>query len=219
MHLDPGTKGKLRIAPHSPKRSIFLIRHAKCGSHGTLLGAADPPLTAEGRAESAELGRRLREESIGRIVSSALCRATETAGIVAAELNLTVEVDQRLNEISYGAWDGLTWAEIESRFPEAAAGKLSDWFQFTPEGAEPFPEFFERVKQAWDSLGDANAGRTAIVAHRTVNAVLLAISSDPALAASDLQRPAGDRIYQFEQPHASFVLTTGPTAHLNSSDK
>ena len=218
MHLDPGTKGKLRTTPHIPNRPVFLIRHARCGSHGTLLGAADPPLTAEGRADSAELGRRLRGESIGRIVSSDLCRARETAAIVAAELNLTVEIDPRLNEISYGAWDGLAWAEIESRFPDAAARKLSDWFRFTPEGMEPFPDFFARVKQAWDSLAETGPAQTAIVAHRTVNAVLLAIASDPALSASDLQGPAGERIYQFEQPHASFVLTPGSTPHLNSSE-
>lgn len=202
----------------TPNRAVFLIRHAKCGRPGTLLGKADPPLTAEGRADSAELGRRLRGESIGRIVSSALCRARETAGIIAAELNLSVEVDQRLNEISYGTWDGLTWAEIESRFPETAAGKLNDWFHFTPEGAEPFPEFFERVKQAWHALCDAHTAGTAIVAHRTVNAVLLAISSDPALSANDLQGPGGERIYQFEQPHASCVLISGPTPQINSRD-
>ena len=202
----------------TPERAVFLIRHAKCGRPGTLLGKADPPLTAEGRAASAELGRRLRAESIGRIVSSALYRARETAGIIASELNLGVEVDQRLNEISYGNWDGLTWAEIESQFPEAAARKLSDWFHFTPGGAEPFPEFFERVKQAWQALGDTRTARTAIVAHRTVNAVLLAISSDPALSANDLQGPAGERIYQFEQPHASCVLVSGPTPHTNVPD-
>lgn len=194
----------------------MLIRHAKCGRPGTLLGAADPPLTAEGRAESAELGRRLRGKSVTRIVSSALCRARETAEIIAAELSLAVEIDQRLNEISYGAWDGLTWAEIELRFPEAAARKLSDWFQFTPEGAEPFPEFFDRVKHAWDSLGDTHPARTAIVAHRTVNAVLLALSSDPALSASDLSGPAGERIYQFEQSHASYIATADSTARSRS---
>lgn len=201
----------------TPDRAVFLIRHAKCGRPGTLLGKADPPLTAEGRADSAELGRRLRGESIGRIVSSALYRARETAVIVAAELNLTVDVDPRLNEISYGNWDGLTWAEIESRFPEAAARKLSDWFHFTPEGAEPFPEFFERVKQAWQTLDDNSTARTAIVAHRTVNAVLLAMSSDPTVSASTLLGPAGKRIYQFDQPHASFVIATGPSPRQSSA--
>lgn len=208
----------MQTTPHIPNRPVLLIRHARCGSPGTLLGAADPPLTAEGRADSAELGRRLRGESIGRIVSSALSRARETADIIAAELDLAVEVDRRLNEISYGAWDGLTWTEIESRFPEAAARKLNDWFHFTPEGAEPFPEFFERVKQAWDSLGGNQPARTAIVAHRTVNAVLLAISSDPTLSARDLQGAAGERIYQFEQPHASFVLAAGPARQGNSRE-
>lgn len=208
----------MQTTANIPNRPVYLIRHARCGSPGTLLGAADPPLTAEGRAESAELGRRLRGESIGRIVSSDLCRARQTAAIIAAELGLAVEVDPRLNEISYGAWDGLTWAEIESRFPEAAARKLSDWFRFTPEGAEPFADFFERVKHAWNSLAGTGPARTAIVAHRTVNAVLLAIASDPALSAGDLQGPAGERIYQFEQPHASFVVATGAMPQTSSSD-
>lgn len=71
-----------------------------------------------------------------RIVSGALCRAAETAHIVASELALSVDTDARLDEISYGAWDGLTWDEIERTDPETAAGKLSDWWSVTPEGGE-----------------------------------------------------------------------------------
>lgn len=203
---------------HNTNRPVFLIRHARCAHSGTLLGAADPPLTAKGRADAAALARRLRAKSIARIVSSALQRARETAGIVAAQLDLTVEVDPRLNEISYGAWDGLTWAEIEARFPVAAARKLGNWFDFTPEGAEPFTEFLERVRQAWNSLGDAPTTPTAFVAHRTVNAVLLAISSDPSLSASDLRGPAGDRIHRFEQHYASYIVTSDSTSQRNCGD-
>lgn len=189
--------------PHHP---LYLVRHARCGDSGTLLGAADPPLTPEGRAESFELARRLRGRGIGRIVSSTLRRAKETAGIVAAELELPVDADQRLNEISYGPWDGLRWAEIETRFPKEAASKLADWFHFTVEGAEPFSAFFERVKQAWNLIRDTVNEPVAVVAHRTVNAVLLALSENPQLSIDALHGSGGERIYRFEQAHASFIV-------------
>ena len=200
-----------------PSRRIYLVRHARCGDSGTLLGSADPSLTPEGRAESEGLARSLRGEGIGRIVSSDLCRAKETAAIIAAELNLRVEVDRRLNEISYGPWDGLAWVEIESRFPGAAANKLDDWFHFTPHGAEPFPAFFERVKQAWDSIRAASPARTAIVAHRTVNAVLAALSANPGLSAGDLQGSGGERIYRFEQPHATCIVAGSSSSREESN--
>lgn len=186
-------------------RLIYLVRHAQCGMPGTLLGAANPSLTAEGRADSAEVARQLRSEEIGRIVSSALRRARETAEIMAAELKLAVDIDERLNEISYGPWDGLTWEQIEARYPADAAKKLDDWLHFTPAGAEPFAAFLERLKLAWRLIAGHPAPRTAVVTHQAVNAVLFALSEYPELSSGDLRGLAGDRIYRFEQPQAAIV--------------
>jgi len=67
---------------------VYLIRHADVENpHRVLYGHLPGfPLSARGRAQAAELGRRLRDAGIKRILHSPLDRAAETARIIAAEL-------------------------------------------------------------------------------------------------------------------------------------
>ena len=47
-------------------------------------------------------------------MTSGLRRAVETAAILGARWGVDPRVDERLNEISYGEWDGLPWTEIDT---------------------------------------------------------------------------------------------------------
>jgi probable phosphoglycerate mutase len=80
-----------------------------------------------------------------------------------------VVVLPELAEISLGNWDGLSWAEIEHRYPDQAAAKLRDWLGVTPPGGEPWSGFTARVDSALASIR-AQTEPAAIVAHLTVNA-------------------------------------------------
>ena len=77
-------------------------------------------------------------------------RARETAEILSAKLGLDVRLDPRLRERGFGAWEGLTSAEIEKRFGEAPrrwrAGEGPG-----ADDAEPFEDFSARVS---DFLAD-----------------------------------------------------------------
>jgi broad specificity phosphatase PhoE len=70
----------------------------------------DIGLSASGRAQAEALRERLRSDRFDRVVASPLRRAMETAAIVAGDGR--VEIDSRLIEMDYGAWEGLTYAEI-----------------------------------------------------------------------------------------------------------
>ena len=72
---------------------------------------------------------------------------------------MAVETDPRLREISYGAWDGHRWEEMER--------------SGAPPGGESYEEFTSRVRSAWNSIRDSPARVTVVVAHLGVNAVLL----------------------------------------------
>ncbi len=73
----------------------------------------DISLSDAGRLQAEALGRRLAGVRFERRISSPLFRAQETAGILAH--GLSVETDPRLKEMDYGAWEGLTYAQIEQR--------------------------------------------------------------------------------------------------------
>ena len=79
-------------------------------------GQLDVPLRPSGREAAEALARRLSGVRVDRIISSPMLRALETAQFVAR--GRPVEVDERLRELDYGRWEGLTYAEVEAHDPE-----------------------------------------------------------------------------------------------------
>ena len=133
-------------------RLIYVVRHGHCEGAGTLLGQCDVGLTPEGIFQAAALAARL--PGVERVISSDLRRAVQTAERIAAHAGVTVELDARLREISYGAWDGRPWQE-------------------GVKPAESFEEFQTRVGQAWQEICAGTALVTVVMAHQGVNAVIL----------------------------------------------
>ncbi len=118
---------------------LYLVRHAEPTLTGVLLGQCDPP------AKPCKL-----ELPEGKVYTSALRRARETAeGIVIPELN----------EISYGEWDGLTWTEIEQRWPDLSRQKLKNWTAITPPGGELWQAFKSRVQAAYQRITNSLPSR------------------------------------------------------------
>ena len=86
---------------------VVLVRHGRTRAPaGVCVGAMDVDLDDEGAAGSSVLARRLRAEHPGAIcVSSDLVRCRGLAGQVVDE----VQVDRRLREQAFGAWEGRAW--------------------------------------------------------------------------------------------------------------
>jgi broad specificity phosphatase PhoE len=98
---------------------LLLVRHAETewNREGRWQGHADPALNEAGRAQAHALGRSLAGEPVDAIYSSDLRRASETADILGAALDLPVTTDPDLREIDVGSWSGLTREEVAARFP------------------------------------------------------------------------------------------------------
>ncbi len=94
--------------------TVFLLRHASHGLLGAKLAGRMPGvgLSAAGRAEAERLAERLAGAGIGRIVSSPLDRALETAAPLARRVGLAVDVSDALNEIDCGAWTGMDFSAL-----------------------------------------------------------------------------------------------------------
>jgi broad specificity phosphatase PhoE len=98
--------------------TLLLARHGETdwNRDGRFQGHADTSLNARGREQAHELAEEVNGVEV--IYSSDLKRAIETAEVVAERLGLEVTVDSRLRERGFGAWEGLTRAEIEASFSE-----------------------------------------------------------------------------------------------------
>lgn len=143
-------------------RDLFLARHGETAWNHEYRwqGHTDIVLNDQGRAQAATLGDNLRGAGIGHVFSSDLRRAHETASIAAAILGLPrVNVDPRLRERGFGAFEGLTRDECVSRFPDLWAAYQSDR-RIMPPGSEPHDIVIERMTVGItaalnDSAGDA----------------------------------------------------------------
>jgi len=148
-------------------KQIILIRHAATDMAGVLCGHSDPPINQTGQEQVASLVRQLRERPIGRIYSSDLRRAAQTAEALAVSRGIPLFCRKELREISFGAWEGLRWAEVQARSPEyPGPGFESLQGRGAPNG-ETIRDFRARVLSALDAIAsDASARRPiAVVTH------------------------------------------------------
>ena len=101
---------------------LYLVRHAEStwNAEGRVQGQADPPLSATGLAQAAQLAGRFRGEPIAALYSSPQQRARQTAGPIADVTGLAIQFDDRLKEHHTGLFTGLNWMEIVAQYPEFA---------------------------------------------------------------------------------------------------
>ncbi|MER7774238.1 bifunctional RNase H/acid phosphatase [Streptomyces sp. NPDC096191] len=132
-------------------------------------GGSDPSLSSVGREQAERVAASLaRRGTVQAIVASPLARTRETAGIVAARLGLEVTIEEGLRETDFGAWEGLTFAEVRERYPADLDAWLSSPDARPTGGGESFAATGERVAATRDRLVPAYAGRTVLlVSHVT----------------------------------------------------
>lgn len=122
------------------------------------------------------MARTLREAGIDcagyAFLSSPMARARETTRLLRAALDLDPDdhaVDERLAELSFGRWEGLTWKETRRLHPGEAAARDRDRWRFRPEGGESYADLAARVAAV---LAEPR-GPTLIVSHGGVMRAIL----------------------------------------------
>ncbi|MFI1163087.1 bifunctional RNase H/acid phosphatase [Streptomyces sp. NPDC020801] len=127
-------------------------------------GGTDPSLSGIGREQAERVAAALaRRGTIQAIVSSPLARTRETAGIVADRLGLDVTVDEGLRETDFGAWEGLTFAEVSERYPDDLSAWLASPDAEPTGGGESFAATAVRIAATRDQLVAAHPGRTVLL--------------------------------------------------------
>ena len=101
-------------------RRIVLWRHGRTewNATGRFQGQTDIDLDEIGRAQAWESARRLAALEPDLLISSDLRRTRDTMAALAEITGKPLQLDERLRETFAGEWQGLTGAEIASRYPE-----------------------------------------------------------------------------------------------------
>ncbi|GGT93592.1 bifunctional RNase H/acid phosphatase [Streptomyces violascens] len=181
-------------------------------------GGTDPELSAVGRGQAERVAAALAERgTVQAIVSSPLRRCRETAAAVAARLGLDVHIEEGLRETDFGAWEGLTFAEVRERYPDDLDAWLGSAKAAPTGGGESFATVSRRVSAARDRLIAAYPRCTVLaVTHVTPikTLVRLALGAPPeSLFRMELSAASLSAVAYYADGNAS-VRLLNDTGHL-----
>ena len=111
--------------------------------------------------------------SIDRLFSSDLRRAQATAQSIADVCGCVLQTDSRLREKGFGAWEGLTYAEIMESDAEGYKRWRKDPSVYTPAGGEGLDAATRRVAQVWQEIEQVAAETVVLVSHGGTLRILL----------------------------------------------
>ncbi|MFE6837146.1 bifunctional RNase H/acid phosphatase [Streptomyces sp. NPDC057705] len=181
-------------------------------------GGSDPELSPAGRRQAAAVAEALAARgTVQTVISSPLRRCRETARTVADRLGLSVTVEEGLREVDFGAWEGLTFAEVQERFPDDLQAWLDSPKAAPTGGGESFTAATRRISATRDRLLAAHAGRTVLlVTHVTPVKIMvrLALGAPPeALFRMELSAASLSAVAYYADGNAS-VRLLNDTSHL-----
>jgi broad specificity phosphatase PhoE len=167
-----------------PPPTIYYFRHGLTDWNvaGRLQGQIDVPLNSVGCGQAVRCGEILRklfaraQRTAGDFdyVSSPLVRARASMGIVRRTLALPVDgyvLDDRLAEISFGEWEGLTYADVIARDRAVVETREGDKWHFLPPGGESYQQLAIRVRAWYSAIGRD----TVVCAHGGTGRALVAV--------------------------------------------
>jgi broad specificity phosphatase PhoE len=166
-----------------PGPVLFYVRHGLTdwNVEQRLQGRHDIPINEQGRAQAVRCGEILRQlfdrerraPANLAYVSSPLVRARETMELMRSSLGLDpahYAIDARLAEISFGEWEGLTYADVLARDQEVLIERESDKWGFLPPAGESYAQLTRRMGEWYETV----RADTVVAAHGGTARALIA---------------------------------------------
>ena len=149
---------------------LILVRHGETEwvKEHRYQGSTDIPLNVWGVRQARALARLLKKERPLAVYSSKLTRARETAKLIANTCGKSIQFDARLNEVSFGVWEGQVHAVVRAQSPKASR----DWYRARwssrPPGGESLHSLRRRIfaflKELAEQFGNRD-GSCVVVTH------------------------------------------------------
>lgn len=163
---------------------LIIVRHGETdwNAQGKLNSFTDIPLNEVGRNQAREAGAALRHVGIEEIFISPATRARQTTDEILSVCGTTdgfespvIKVDERLRELNFGPFEGLTQREIKTA---GLSEQFSDWrtetSQRSPDGAESFSTAQERASSLMSDVLALTNRVVLFVSHGHFSRILLA---------------------------------------------
>ena len=131
---------------------LYIIRHGETtwNVERRLQGTTDTDLNENGLSLARRTGEALKDIPFDLCYSSPLKRARMTAELVLGDRKVPLITDERLQEISFGDWEGRESALLPKEMLENFFGHVDRYV--APEGGESIPEVCRRAASFFQEL-------------------------------------------------------------------
>ena len=129
---------------------VVLVRHAETeeSARGRCYGRLDVALSPRGKRQAQALVDALAGHPLAAVYTSPLARALDTARPLAAARGLEPAVLSAFSELDFGEVEGMTYEEIEARWPELFRAWMEDPAGVRFPGGESLADLRARVLPA-----------------------------------------------------------------------
>ncbi len=150
---------------------LILLRHGQSqwNLENRFTGWVDVPLSAQGKKEAEEAGRKLKELRIDCAYTSVLQRAIETLNLAlktSGKDSIPITKDQALNERHYGELQGLNKEETEKKFGGEQVLLWRRSYDVAPPKGESLKDTAARTLPYFEKkiVPDLKAGKNILIA-------------------------------------------------------
>jgi broad specificity phosphatase PhoE len=168
----------LPAAPRADECQLFLVRHGTTtlNVQNRYRGRRDVPLDAQGYQDAVDAARQLSSVGLTAVYTGPLRRTIATAQIIADEARVPdLRILHGLNNVDYGAWEGLTAAEASMYSPEAFTLYRTDPHHAVCPAGERLADAQQRMVEAVALIGARHPGEVvAAVTHAVMIRLLVA---------------------------------------------
>ena len=155
---------------------LILVRHGQTewNANGRYQGQSNVALSELGRRQAECLAAGFPVQGLDAIYSSDLDRARETAECVGRKFDVPVRPEPAFRELSFGDWEGLTYQEISTRWPEEANKLFTAPDELKIPNGETFQDLQKRALAKIDALCKGHTDKNvAVFAHGAINKTIL----------------------------------------------
>lgn len=148
---------------------LILVRHGETdwNKDRVFRGQMDMRINAAGIMQADATAEALKDKVFDAVYSSPLKRALVTARRIAKPHEIEVRAEKGFTDMHFGAWQGLTEAQVEERYPALLRRWSENPAGVRPPGGESTRKAWKRINgQLREVLFTHGTGTVVIVSHR-----------------------------------------------------
>jgi len=214
---------KKRIQEKDCSHHCFIVRHGESSDNSSgnrFSGINDCGLTERGLWQARAVATALAGEGVDRIYSSPMRRAINTAREIQAKTGGVLLIDERLREMDFGEWEGVTPQDVFRKYRKDYLNWKKNPVNNPPPLAEDPRRVMERVHAFWLELLCEMEGQTlhsvVLVTHKTVGRLFLGFLAEQPMAKYRELSLANGSITKLlvERDGTTMIVSANSTGHL-----